>query len=1009
MYFSTTDDNIELDKIRDDLKFLHGCFVSMLREAGEESIARVLEGEQEPAANPEKISKAFSLYFQFITIVEENAAVQLRRKLEDEHGLSRISGLWGRTLEDLKKAGHNEQEILEMLPHTRIEPVLTAHPTESKRSTVIDQLRTIYLLMVRRENRVWTRYESRQIERDIVSAMQRLWNTGQVFLQKPDIRDELRNIMHYLVNVYPGVVPLLDRRLRDAWDEAGFDTSRLASRKALPKVSFGSWVGGDRDGHPFVTESITRETLQTLRHNALRLLQDDLTELARKLSLSANEVQVPELLTGRIGELVELCGEQGKQALERNKQEPWRQMLNLMKLRLPIDDQRQLIEEPQAEQPDTPSYYNDETELIADLDTLCDSLKEIGAHRMALLDAEPVARKVETFGFHLAKLDIRQNSRFHDLALAQLMQAAGIEEAASFPEWSDERKHAYLMQELQTSRPFVRHRRGLGQEADAVLSSYRVLFNYMRRYGARGIGSLIVSMTRSVNDLLVVYALCREAGLMAQTPQGMACKLPVVPLLETIDDLERGPTILDAFLSHELTQRSLNYRREQGLDDGSQQVMVGYSDSNKDGGILASLWSLSLAQRALFETGRQHGVRIRFFHGRGGTISRGAGPTHRFIAGLPAGTIQGDMRLTEQGEVISQKYANPLTALYNLELLQAGTVGLTLGIFDKYRVDGVADSDSDLDSAHGPVSDAASEAASDDAASAVYAAVPPSASADRQASSFSTNAGQEATSPPAGAPRQAGLHSPRHSVIRPGAGNELSDLLDPVIARLYDYSLESYRNLVHNDTFVQFFAQATPIDVIEASRIGSRPARRTGKRTFADLRAIPWVFSWSQSRFFITGWYGVGSALERLHTEDAELFGLLSRHAVSYMPFRYIITNASSAIALVDTDIMASYASLVDDQSMAEGYLAQITDEFHRTRQQLEVLYGHPLRERRPRLYQMIAFRSERLTALHRMQISQLREWRTLLAQGHNSQADEKLPELLLVLNAIASGLGTTG
>lgn len=980
MYFSTTDDNIELDKIRDDLKFLHGCFVSMLREAGEESIARVLEGEQEPAANPEKISKAFSLYFQFITIVEENAAVQLRRKLEDEHGLSRISGLWGRTFEDLKKAGHSEQEIRSMLPHTRIEPVLTAHPTESKRSTVIDQLRTIYLLMVRRENRVWTRYESLQTERDIISAMQRLWNTGQVFLQKPDIRDELRNVMHYLVNVYPGVVPLLDRRLRDAWDEAGFDASALASRQALPKVSFGSWVGGDRDGHPFVTDSVTRETLHTLRANALRLLYDDLTELARKLSLSAFEVQVPELLSTRIAELSELCGEQGRQALERNQQEPWRQMLNLMKLRLPIDGQGQLVEEPQNGQPETPRYYSDETELLADLDMLCDSLREIGAHRMAMHDAEPVARKVETFGFHLAKLDIRQNSRFHDLALAQLMQAAGIEDGEHFPDWPDERKHAFLMQELQTSRPFVRHRRGLGQEADAVLSSYRVLFNYMRRYGARGIGSLIVSMTRNVNDLLVVYALCREAGLMAQTPQGMACKLPVVPLLETIEDLERGPAILDAFLSHALTQRSLRYRREQGLDDGSQQVMVGYSDSNKDGGILASLWSLSLAQRALFETGRRHGVRLRFFHGRGGTISRGAGPTHRFIAGLPAGTIQGDMRLTEQGEMISQKYANPLTALYNLELLQAGTAGLTLGIFDKYRVDGDAAPDGGSVSETGMGSDASAVAGS--------------------TATLSTHTG---------ASWQIESPAPRRSVIRSGAGNELSDLLDPVIARLYDYSLESYRNLVHNDTFVRFFAQATPIDVIEASRIGSRPARRTGKRTFADLRAIPWVFSWSQSRYFITGWYGVGSALERLRSEDSESFELLSRHAVSYMPFRYIITNASSAIALVDTDIMGRYASLVDDQKMAQGYLAKITDEFHRTRQLLEVLYGHPLRERRPRLYQMIAFRSERLEALHRMQIGQLREWRTLLEQGHSSQADAKLPELLLVLNAIASGLGTTG
>ncbi|HBQ58744.1 MAG TPA: phosphoenolpyruvate carboxylase, partial [Balneolaceae bacterium] len=480
----------------------------------------------------------------------------------------------------------------------------------------------------------------------------------------------------------------------------------------------------------------------------------------------------------------------------------------------------------------------------------------------------------------------------------------------------------FLNAELKSSRPFVRHREGLGTEADAVLACYHVVNKHIRRFGTNGIGSFIVSMTRSLSDLLVVYALCREAGLMERTEDGMACKVPVVPLLETIEDLEKGPEILDEFLKHPLTQRSIAYRQQRDNTDRYQQVMVGYSDSNKDGGIFASLWSLNQAQQELTDVGNKHDVRIRYFHGRGGTISRGAGPTHRFIAGLPSGTIQGDMRLTEQGEMISQKYANPVTALYNLELLQAGTASHTL-------------SDNN--------------------------------------------------------------------------GKELQKELQPIVNKLYDYSLESYQSLVQSDDFVRFFSEATPIDIIESSSIGSRPARRTGKRSSGDLRAIPWVFSWSQARFFLTGWYGVGSALKKLQQEDPEAFSELSKDAVNFMPFRYIITNASSAIALTDTEIMKNYASLVEDEALAEEYLERIEKEFKRTREMLELLYGHKLSERRPRMYQMIEFRSERLKPLHQLQIEQLKTWRSLKKDGKDQEAAEQIPEMLLVLNAIASGLGTTG
>ncbi len=937
MYFSTTDDSIELQKIRDDFSYLQNCFIQMLLETGEDEIADVLDDRKslKSFGNSEKLSKAFTLSFQLMNIVEENAAVQLRRKLEDEYGLSRISGLWGRTLQDLKSTGFSDEQIADELPDIRIEPVLTAHPTESKRSTVIDQLREIYLLMVKRENRMWSEKEMEQIRDEILAAMQRLWITGQVFLQKPAIEDELRNVLHYLVNIFPKVLPMLDQRIRTAWEETGFDPDLLMNRQQLPKISFGNWVGGDRDGHPFVTADVTQDTLLKLRKHALLQIKSGLNDLARKMSISSFEVNEPAILRDRLDKLAERAIDP-EEAISRNPDEPWRQYLNLMQQLIPIDENNEPILKP-----DSTHHYQSAEEVLDDLDVLTESLDKINTRLISKTDVEPVARNIEAFGFHLAALDIRQNSRFHDAALSQLLKEAGIEDGENFAGWPEEKRLKFLNNELKTSRPFVRHRHGLGPEADAVLACYRVLYKYIQRYGSRGIGSLIISMTRSLSDLLIVYLLCREAGLMINQKEGMTCLLPVVPLLETIEDLEKGPEILDGFLNHPITKRSIEYRKGRPGGSNSQQVMIGYSDSNKDGGILASLWSLNFAQRKLHKIGEKHDIRIRFFHGRGGTISRGAGPTHRFIAGLPPETIQGDMRLTEQGEVISNKYANQVTALYNLELLQAGTTGLTFGVFDKTNV--VADE---------------SEASKNDSSS--------------------------------------NLTTSRKN-------------LEKIVDQLYDYSLESYQNLVYSEDFVRFFAQATPIDIIEASRIGSRPARRTGKRSFEDLRAIPWVFSWSQSRYFLTGWYGVGSALDKLQKENPEDFNTLKENAVNFMPFRYIITNASSAIALTNTEIMKEWAGMVEDEDLADLYLNKIVDEYHRTRDMLETLYGHSLSERRPRMHKMIELRSKRLKPLHHLQIEQMKTWRRLKKEGMENEAEAMLPDMLLVLNAISSGLESTG
>lgn len=933
MYFSTTDDGIDLDKIQNDTSYLLACYTSMLTDLGEHELANAIKGEEythNENVAPEKLSKALSLYFQLVTIVEENAAVQLRRKLEKQYGLARISGLWAKVLEDLKFKGFKDSEIAKILPQTKVETVLTAHPTESKRSTVIDQLRSIYLLIVKRENPLWTDNEVEQIRQDIITSMQRLWLTGQVYLQKPSIKDELRNVVHYLKNVFPTVLPLLDQRLQDAWKEQGFDNKLVDSPEKLPQLSFGNWVGGDRDGHPFVTADITQSTLLTLRKNALELLTKDLQDLARKLSISNFEVEEPAALKKKLAELKKLNIPQLNDAIERNPNEAWRQFVNTLAVRIPLDTNNEPILKDEAG-----FYFINEQLLLDELNQLNNWLKKIGADKIAKSDVEPIIRKVHSFGFYLAALDIRQNSQFHDNAVAQILTAASIADGANYANWTEEQRLAFLNNELRSQRPFLRHHKNLGTEAEAVMSCYTVLFKHIQRFGDKGLGSLIISMTRSVSDLLTVYLLAREAGLMVQTNKGMACVLPVVPLLETIDDLEKGPDIIASFIEHPVTQASYAYLYETNgngklATNVSQQIMVGYSDSNKDGGILASLWSLHTAQRKLADTAKRYGVRLRFFHGRGGTISRGAGPTHRFISGLPTDAVGADMRLTEQGEVIAQKYANKITALYNLELLQAGTFGMSVPHL-------------------------------------------------------------------------------LHSKAKKNDQNAIYDLLEPIINTLYADSLKAYQSLVKDDGFVPFFAQVTPIDLIESSSIGSRPARRTGKRSFADLRAIPWVFSWSQARFFLTGWYGVGSALNTLKEQDAKAFEILKKHAVDFYPFRYVLTNASSGIAWADTSIMTKYATLADDQDNAQRFLAQIIGEYEATKDTLTELYGHPLEARRARMYSMIAHRNAKMQHLHTLQISQLATWRSLKSEGREEEAAAKLPEMLQVLNAIAGGLGTTG
>jgi phosphoenolpyruvate carboxylase len=856
-------------------------------------------------------------------MIEENNAVQYRRAQERTNGVGAGRGLWKGVLEGLKNAGVTGEQIVEMLPNIHVEPVLTAHPTEAKRATVLEHYRELYLLLVKRENQMWTPFEQEMIRRDVKAALERLWRTGDIFLEKPDVGSEHRNMLHYLKNMFPETLPLVDARFREVWSECGFNPELLPEYDCLPRLSFGTWVGGDRDGHPFVTADITRTTLRDLRLQALIVLRRHILDLAVKLSISGRMYAAPEPMMKRIAEYVELLGERGKSAAERNQNEDIRRFLNLVLARLPVDVQRDHA----TQLNDHAGAYKYASELEADILLLMESLESIGAKRLVEHEVRKALRAVKSFGFHLATLDIRQNSAFHDNAVAQLLTSAGVPDGANFATWSHDRRMEFLRKELVSPRPFALSGARIGKEADAVLDCYRVVRDHYDEYGAAGLGALIVSMTRNVSDLFVVYLLARESGLAVNTPQGLVCRLPVVPLFETIDDLKGSADIVREFLDHPITVRSLEHicnepTRQFTLKRPMQQVMVGYSDSNKDGGILASQWNLYTAQQAIARVGEEYNLDIRFFHGRGGTVSRGAGPMHSFLEASPPHALTGNFRMTEQGETIAQKYSNIPTAAYNLELMLAGV----------------------------------------------------------------TNAS-----------------------VRNAHNLKRQHLFDPFLGHFADYSRKIYESLIHAPDFMTFYGQATPIDALEQNRIGSRPSRRTGRRTLADLRAIPWVFAWNQSRYYIPSWFGVGSTLEMLMTEQPDYFERVRTALPQWTLLSYVLGNVETGLASVNTDVMRLYADLVEDAGIRERFFSMILSEYARTKTMLTILLGGKFEERRPKLHISLHLRDKALAVLHRQQVALLRQWREQQQNGDTEGAEKSLMQLFMTINAISSGLRNTG
>jgi len=893
-------------KITNDRLFIINCYVEMLSRINETKIIQLIESNPEDFSviendtiSIEKIVQSLSIYFQLITLVEENAATQYRRKMETQEKISSIRGSWGEAFQSWKNQGIKEEMMLEAISKTVVIPVLTAHPTEAKRVTVIEIHRELYLLLVQRENNSFSKIEQNNIKENIINLLERWWRTGEIYLEKPSIRDERANTIYYLRKVFPAVLKQSDQQLKGSWIEMGLNPNKIKNPDYFPKINFGSWVGGDRDGHPLVTPTITQETLLLHRKNALSLLKTHLVTLVSKLSVSAVSNPVPFLLSEAIHKKAVALGDAGIKAIHRNPYEPWRQYVSLVLVQL----ENTIL----GKNTDANAHYKSSKNLADDVRFLRTILNENGLKGLSEDLLFPIERAVHCFGFHLATLDIRQNSAFHDKAISQILKSNG-EKEVDFENWNEEKRVNFLNSLLENNTLITDITVSYGVEADNVLDCYRVVRNHINQFGSAGIGAFIVSMARNLSDLLVVYLLMRETQLLNTD-------IKVVPLLETIEDLENGPKILERFLQHPITQQRSK------LVSHQQEVMLGYSDSNKDGGTIASKWNLFKAEKELAAIGRKNNTEVYFFHGAGGTISRGGGKYHRFLESMPSNTVNNTIKITVQGETIAQLFGNPLTATYNLNALASGVakqyIESLMSKNDKYY----------------PVE---------------------------------------------------------------------------TMEFLAQKSFEHYRDFIDTPGFIDFFSKATCIDVLEKSKIGSRPARRTGTRTLNDLRAIPWVFSWNLSRITLTGWYGLGAALKRLKEEKPAAFEELKKNANDWTFLKFLMIQTETNLILSDVDIMKLYAELDENDSEKNLFMNKILKDHQNGFEMIAELFGENAITRRSGQYDNLNWRNHKLQILNRLHIKYLKKWR-ILKDESSLEKEKMLTNLLSIINSLSSGLKNTG
>jgi len=897
------------------------------------------EAERLDLSISSKLIQAFALYFYLLNTAEENFGMQQRREMQ-RHG-GRVKGSFEDCLARLYENRIDRKTLFDLLSSLSIEPVMTAHPTEAKRLTILKKYRKIYLTIFKKENPIWTPEEKALLREDIINEIQKLWQTGDIFLERPTVEEEVSNGLYYFKETFYSVIPKLYRSLRRSIEKFYPEQGVVIP----PLLRFGSWVGGDRDGNPNVTPEVTRWTIKTQRDAILSLYIQSVQDLIGSLSHSTTKVNVSEELIASIEADKKGMPDIGQQVLDRNPYEPYRQKLSFVKIRLEktrADDSVKSPLAPLLKGGDIMGgSYHSPAELLEDLSIIQRSLAANRGMRTAEIEVDGMIKRVEVFGFHLARLDIREESDKHTRAICEVFDRLGI--YPDFQNMSEDDKVRILSEEIQNFRPLIYEGMELSSESVNTIETFRVIRWAMENVSPEAIGSYIISMTHRISDILIVLLLAKEAripsnpqiplnppllkGEISHNPPSPPLEkggkenmagMDIVPLFETIDDLRRSREIINGLLSLPVYKRYITCRQ------GVQEIMLGYSDSSKDGGILTSSWELYKAQKGVWDVAQRHGVRLRLFHGRGGTVGRGGGPTHKAILAQPPGTVRGNIKITEQGEVISSKYANQGTALHNLELMVAGAI--------------------------------------------------------------------EASSPA------------YHEEIK-----TLDEKYTPLLDELSEISYRLYRELIDDPDFYTYFSYATPIGEIGLAKIGSRPERRRETWKIEDLRAIPWIFSWTQSRHMLPAWYPVGTTFKRFIDPDPVTRTALLKEMYFRWPFfENLLDNIQMTMVKADMNIAHLYSGLVPDKKTGDKIFGMIKSEFALSREMILLITGQErLLDNDKGLQRSIQLRNPFMDPINYMQVNLLNHLRREgLTEGEQRELADAV---LLTISCIAAGMRNTG
>ena len=847
-----------------------------------------------------RIVRAFSVYFQLVNIAERYHRIRRRRQYESSPEAPPQRASLRSALTRLKKEGFSDDDLGRVLDRLNLSLVLTAHPTETQRRSIRRKHLRIGEILESLEVENLTSRERLKAEERLAEEITILWQTDELRVERPEVEDEIRRTLLFFEK--PLIASTLDV-YRDLEDELvrqfpgrDFDLGQV--------LEFGSWVGGDQDGNPFVKPETLSTALNLHRDLILKRHLDSALSLAEHLSQSVKLAAISEELERSIERYEWLLPDTAREFRSQEKSEPYRRKMLLVAARL-----RHTLEEPES-----PASYEGSTELKEDLLVVRRSLLRHGGERIAEGGLRDFIRQVAVFGFHLARLDVRQESSRIAQGIAELLAQA--EPAADYQSL-DEGGKVELLQRLLTEPPTEVSPEDLSDEIQDLLETFDHIKRAEDRFSESPIETFILSMARGASDVLAVQVLARRAGLLEVDEEGRctANLLSVTPLFETIDDLEEAPEVLKKLLEDPFYRSALEKRGD------LQEIMLGYSDSGKDAGYVTSNWALYKAQRALSAVAREHGVKLRLFHGRGGTVGRGGGPSYEAIRAQPPGTVNGRIRITEQGEVISYKYSMPGLARRNLDTILAAVL---------------------------------------------------EASTEEE------------------------VQEPKEEWIE-------------ALERLSASSSRTYRKLVYEDEdFLSFFSEASPIGELSLVNIGSRPAKRQESPSVESLRAIPWVFAWTQNRLLLPSWYGAGTAFSSFVEDDAGGLDLLREMYREWPFFRTLVDFMQMTLAKSDMRIAQAYSTLVEDSGVRERIWERVSEE-HTTsvRTLLWISKQENLLDNSPVLQRSIRLRNPYVDPLSYVQVRLLRRFRSL--PEDSPERETIVYPLLLTIAGISSGLLNTG